>query len=408
MMSSASSRVSRPVLREPLDLDRRRSRRRRARRGALAASGSARRRSRARTGRAREPDVARSSSGSSVAIASRPAGARTRATSASARGRSTRCSDIRITTASNQPRLNGSASARATRALTPSAFARATISVGGVDRPDARERPLLERLREPAGAAADLEHARAAQVAELGRARRRPATSCRRPGAARRSAPRGGRSRAPVRIASVASAALGSRGRARGARAPPLTSVGLAALAERHLDRRRSRAAATVVREDLARLAQQLGAEVARRDVRQREQPHAGVARELGRLRARSSAPCRRRGRARRRRTSPRGRAGRRRRRAARHDLGRRACRRCRRSCGPARAGPTSSLGRAPSRPSASVTASPRWSAPRSGPKGTPSASAVSSSKRPGPLVLDERVADRRHAVRRPGRRSSS
>ena len=36
---------------------------------------------------------------------------------------------MRITAASNQPRLNGSASARATRALTPSAFARATISV---------------------------------------------------------------------------------------------------------------------------------------------------------------------------------------------------------------------------------------------------------------------------------------
>ena len=49
--------------------------------------------------------------------------------------------------------------------------------------------------------------------------------------------------------------------------------------------------------------------------------------------------------------------------------------------------------------PSASVTGSPRWSAPRSGPNGTPSGSAVATSNRPGPVVLDERVADGRDAV---------
>ena len=40
----------------------------------------------------------------------------------------------------------------------------------------------------------------------------------------------------------------------------------------------------TVAGKHLARLARELAAEVARRDVRQREQAHAGVARELGRL----------------------------------------------------------------------------------------------------------------------------
>ena len=143
---------------------------------------------------AREPHVVECA-GSSVAIASRPAGARIRATSASARGRSSRCSDMRITAASNQPRLNGSASARATRALTPSALRAGDHLRRRVDGPDARVRPLLERLRQPARAAADLEHARAAQLAELDEPLEELPTSSRRRGAARRSAPRSGRSR---------------------------------------------------------------------------------------------------------------------------------------------------------------------------------------------------------------------
>ena len=79
---------------------------------------------------AREPDVveARPDPRSrSTSAAGRARGSR--ATSANARGRSTRWTAMRITAASNQPRLNGSASARATRALTPRLFARATISL---------------------------------------------------------------------------------------------------------------------------------------------------------------------------------------------------------------------------------------------------------------------------------------
>ena len=49
----------------------------------------------------------------------------------------------------------------------------------------------------------------------------------------------------------------------------------------------------------------------------------------------------------------------------------------------PARGSPRTSSGRT-TRPSASVIASPRWSAPRSGPFGTPSRVATSTSKRPG------------------------
>ncbi len=67
-------------------------------------------------------------SGSWVATTTRPLGARTRETSANTRGRSTRCATIRRTARSNHPDLNGSASPRETRALTPSAFARSTIS----------------------------------------------------------------------------------------------------------------------------------------------------------------------------------------------------------------------------------------------------------------------------------------
>ena len=49
--------------------------------------------------------------------------------------------------------------------------------------------------------------------------------------------------------------------------------------------------------------------------------------------------------------------------------------------------------------PSASVTDSPRWSAPRSGPNGTPSASAASRVELAGPVGLVDGVADRRDAV---------
>ena len=65
--------------------------------------------------------------------------------------------------------------------------------------------------------------------------------------------------------------------------APPFDEPRLAALGERHLDHvevpRHDRRG-----KDLARLAGELRPEVARRDMREREQPHAGVARDLGRL----------------------------------------------------------------------------------------------------------------------------
>ena len=50
-------------------------------------------------------------------------------------------------------------------------------------------------------------------------------------------------------------------------------------------------------------------------------------------------------------------------------------------------------------RPSASVTASPRWSAPRSGPIGIPSAGCRVRVEAAGPLCLHQRIADRGHAV---------
>ena len=64
----------------------------------------------------------------------------------------------------------------------------------------------------------------------------------------------------------------------------------------------------------------------------------------------------------------------------------------------PGRPGPSTASG-VITRPSSSVSGSPAWRIPRSRPGGTPSASAAATSKRPGPLVLDERVADGGDAV---------
>ena len=71
-----------------------------------------------------------------------------------------------MTTASNQPALNGSASARRDAGVDAERLGARDHRLGGVDGPDAGELALLERLREPAGAAADLEHPPAAEVPE--------------------------------------------------------------------------------------------------------------------------------------------------------------------------------------------------------------------------------------------------
>ena len=210
---------------------------------------------------------------------------------------------MRITAASNQPRLNGSASARASRALTPSAFARATISVDASTAQTRASARSSSACGEPARAAADLEHARAAQVAELDEPRRRAATSSRRPGAARRSGRRSGRSRPqPAPVPSSASGATSASCSGAGLRAasrrsgtaPPLTSAGSPRSGNGTSITSKSRGA-TVSGKTSRASRSELGAEVARRDVGQREQPHARVARELGRLARGRVAACRRR-----------------------------------------------------------------------------------------------------------------
>ena len=94
--------------------------------------------------------------------------ASTRRSSANARGRSNRCTAIRMTARSNQPPLNGSALGRAPRFGVDAVRARDRDHLlRRVDAPDAGDLPLGERGREPARAAADIEHAPAAQVAGL-------------------------------------------------------------------------------------------------------------------------------------------------------------------------------------------------------------------------------------------------
>ena len=103
-----------------------------------------------------------------VAITARPSGASTRASSGRARARSTRWITSRSTARSNQPSRNGSASALPAFRPTRGRHTRARDLEHrglGVDRPDARSLPLGERGGEHARAAADLEHAPAAQVA---------------------------------------------------------------------------------------------------------------------------------------------------------------------------------------------------------------------------------------------------
>ena len=133
---------------------------------------------------------------------------------------------------------------------------------------------------------------------------------------------------------------------------------------------------------------------VPRREVRQREQSDVRLARDerslaCGRVLGLAGA-----GRARPRGTSPRGRARRRPtqpRRPTRPARCRRSARRPVRAVArPQRPPPARTT-----RPSSSVTVSPRCRAPRAGPSGTPSAFAASTSNRPGRLVLAQRVAER-------------
>ena len=224
----------------------------RARRARLAArrrSGSARRRSPAPTGSTARTRRSSKLAGSSVAITSRPAGLQdARRLGESARPRSTRWSAIRITTASNQPCLNGkrlgSADSRVDAELP---WPAATISAEASTAQTRASSRSASASREPAGAASDLEHAGAAQLTEphervedlppvvvdgpellvAGRARRRSPLGC----------PRSIASRSRRRASRLAWS-LRSR--------PALDERRLAALAERHLDRRRSRAGRTV------------------------------------------------------------------------------------------------------------------------------------------------------------------
>ena len=84
------------------------------------------------------------------------------------------------------------------RALTPSAFARSTIAAEASIAQTRAWSRSCERLREPSGAATDLEHACSAQLAEPNERRRRPPTSSRRRAGAPRSARRGRRIRRSV------------------------------------------------------------------------------------------------------------------------------------------------------------------------------------------------------------------
>ena len=206
----------------------------------LARSGSGRRRSPAPTGRTRVNQTsleARRDPRSRSRSGRRAAGCG--AACASARGRSTRWSDIRITTRVEPAGLERERlGARDARVDAVGLRAR-DHRLGGVDRPHARELALLERLGEPAGAAADLEDAAAAQAAEPHERVEDLPTSCRRPGGAPRSARRGASK--PPETGAVTW--LASPRAAAPARAPPLTSAGSPRSRNGHLDRRRSRAA---------------------------------------------------------------------------------------------------------------------------------------------------------------------
>ena len=158
-------------------------------------------------------------------------------------------------------------------------------------------------------------------------------------------------------------------------------------------------------REHCLRLLEQLGPEVARREVREREQPDAGGGVRSPPPAARSNGVSPRRGRAPPRRTSPRGRA-RPRPRRARWTVSTGAVSPVITMRRPRRAVPITASG-VTTAPSASVTDSPRCSAPRSGPNGIPSASAASASNSPGPVGLIDGIADRGDAVVQRERRGS-
>src|SRR5918996_4987623 len=129
MRSSASARSSRPVW------PRRRVRTcsKPAASSSRLSSASAGKRPRsisATSGKTRVTQKRSSDSGANVAITIRPRGARTRAVSAKARALSTKWMTRRKTARSNQPSLNGSASAEAClNWARPPAFARACASI---------------------------------------------------------------------------------------------------------------------------------------------------------------------------------------------------------------------------------------------------------------------------------------
>ncbi len=147
---------------------------------------------------------------------------------------------------------------------------------GGVERPDACALALLEGLREPAGAAADFEDALAAQLPEPHeRVEDLPPVGVDR---AQLLVARG----APVECARSPSRGRGLLACAVGMRAS-LDEDRLAPFREGQLDDVEV-ARQDGVREHLAGLAEQLGAEIPGRDVREREQPDARRERDLGGL----------------------------------------------------------------------------------------------------------------------------
>ena len=146
--SSACSRVSSRCWRSCSISHRAGARRRRARLGSAPRPGSARARSRAPRERSARTRRRRSWRGPRSRSRAAPAAPSTRAACANARGRSTRWSAIRITTASNQPALNGSASARATRRVDAESPSRARPS------PRTRRPPRRARARAPRAPAA--------------------------------------------------------------------------------------------------------------------------------------------------------------------------------------------------------------------------------------------------------------